>query len=173
MNFVKAFNRYAGLGFLLATLAGCHNDGSPQVAKNHAEDFAPDDDTRATRRIIDSQAVAGARADMTLYEAHFDGAGLSSLGTHKLDQVLHSTGSMTPLVVYISVSDDKYALDHRSAITNYLADRGGLKPEQIKFENGPDPDTYMPSKQGLDDLAKQDSSASSGGAAPAAGGASH
>jgi hypothetical protein len=86
--------------------------------------------------------AAGERAECTLYADHFDGPTLSSLGTTALDLMLADSHSCNPLVIYMAVPDDSYSQDRRLAIGRYLEDKGGLKPEQIEFQAGPNPQTF-------------------------------
>jgi len=127
-----------------------------------------------TARLEHTQAAAGERAEATLYPDHFDGPTLSSLGTTALDMMLADSHSCNPLVIYLAVPEDSYAQDRRLAIGRYLEDRGGLKPEQIEFRSGANPDTYHAVDTQLLDLPKTDtgSDSSSGGASSSSGSSS-
>jgi hypothetical protein len=93
-----------------------------------------------TEQLEQTQEVSGARFESTMYIDHFDGATLSSLGTKALDEILADSHSTNPLVIYMDLpADDKYASERRLVVGRYLQDRGGLKPEQIEFRNGPNP----------------------------------
>jgi hypothetical protein len=121
-----------------------------------------------TEQLEQTQEISGARYECTMYPDHFDGPGLSSLGTTDLDHVLADSHSTNPLVVYLDLpADDKYAQDRRSAVGRYLQDRGGLKPEQIEFHNGPNPAINSPAAIQLENYGKTNTD--SGGGAAAAG----
>jgi hypothetical protein len=158
-------NRKCNATFLMAVGAvvlltsGCQKDTAPV---NHGEQFAPEVEVRETTRLEQTQKAAGARDDATFYCQHFDGNGLSSLGTTKLDMMLADSHSANPMVVYLAIPDDGLTQDRREAIDRYLQDRGGLKPDQIKFENGPNPATYSPAENGLRNYDKTDTSAAAG-----------
>jgi hypothetical protein len=172
---MKNAKTLAGLGLMLSLLGGCHHDDAPpkpEAKLNHAEDILPMDENRSEFRIMAAQTAAGNRADPTLYSAHFDGPMLTSLGTTKLDSMLHDAHSCDPLVVYLAVPDDQFTLERRKSISNYLMDRGGLKAEQIRFEQGPAPDTYSPAGPAMKSSDGIGGGGSTG-AAPAAGGAAH
>jgi hypothetical protein len=143
---------------LLAT--GCQSD--TQQAENDASHSQAE--VTETARLEHTQMAAGQRAECTLYPDHFDGPTLSSLGTNALDLVLEDSHSCNPLVVYMAVPEDDYAQDRRLAIGRYLEDRGGLKPEQIEFRSGPNPETYHAVDTQLGYYSKTDTSTDGGGA---------
>jgi hypothetical protein len=152
---------------LLAT--GCQSNDTQQAENDASHSQA---EITETARLEHTQMAAGARAECTLYADHFDGPALSSLGTNALDLVLDDTHSCNPLVVYLAVPEDNYAQDRRLAIGRYLEDRGGLKPEQIEFRSGPNPNTYHAVDMQLGYYSKTDTSSDSGGGAPSSSGAS-
>jgi hypothetical protein len=153
-------------GGALALLAGC---SSSQTPVNHSERFDTDMQATQINTLMDTEKASGSRADSTLYPQHFDGPGLSSLGTTELDLILADSHSTNPLVIYMDVADDTYSDDRRTAVSRYLQDKGGLKPEQIKFESGVNPDTYHPVEDDLANYSRTDSSSES---TPESGGAS-
>jgi len=144
---------------LLAT--GCQTNDTQQAENDAAHSQAEITDTS---RLEHTQMAAGQRAECTLYADHFDGPALSSLGTNALDLVLADTHSCNPLIVYLAVPENSYAQDRRLAIGRYLEDRGGLKPEQIEFRSGPNPETYHAVDQQLGYYSKTDTSTDGGGA---------
>jgi hypothetical protein len=153
------------LGAVLV-LAGCsaHEQKQPQTP----DEFNSPIERNQIGSLFQTQKAAGARADSTLYPQHFDGPNLSSLGTTKLDLILLDSHSTNPLTIYIAVENDPYAAQHRTVISNYLSDRGGLKTEQIAFQDGPNPATYGPAEDDIKNLANTDATAS--GAASTGGG---
>ncbi len=155
-------------------LSGCHSDAREMQAEESDASHSQNEISETTR-LFNTQAAAGARAEATLYPEHFDGPTLSSLGTTTLDRMLADSHSCNPLVVYLAVPEDNYAQDRRMAIGRYLEDRGGLKPEQIEFHAGPNPDTYHETDMQLGYYNKTDTALDGGGvsASSAAGGSSH
>jgi hypothetical protein len=142
---------------LLAT--GCQTNDTQQAENDAAHSQA---EITETARLEHTQMAAGQRAECTLYTDHFDGANLSSLGTNALDLVLADTHSCNPLVVYLAVPEDNYAQDRRLAVGHYLEDRGGLKPEQVEFRSGPNPDTNHAVDMQLGYYSKTDTSTDGG-----------
>jgi hypothetical protein len=147
---LKATCFVAAAGTILVT-AGCQNQQTTESDTQHSQA-----EISETETLEHTQMAAGYRAECTLYASHFDGAGLSSLGTHALDLALADSHSCNPLVVYLAVPDDNYAQDRRLAVGRYLEDRGGLKPEQIEFQSGPNPATYSPVQDQLTNYQKTD-----------------
>jgi len=147
----------AGTVVLIAT--GCQKDTTPV---NHGEQFAPEVEMRETTKLEQTQKAAGAHEDATLYPQHFDGPGLSSLGTTKLDMMLADSHSANPMVVYLDVPNDPSEQDRRDAISRYLQDRGGLKAEQIKFQDGADPGSYHSADADLKNYDKTDTGGGAG-----------
>ena len=154
--------------------AGCQNQET-DASHSQAE-------VTETETLEHAQMVSGARAECTLYGSHFDGPGLSSLGTTRLDMILADSHSCNPLVIYMAVPEDDYAQDRRLAVGRYLEDRGGLKPEQIEFQTGPNPATNYPVDDQLTTYSKTDTASdmaggsyggSSSGGSSGGGGASH
>src|SRR5438270_782538 len=137
---------WAGAAVVLALSgAGCSHDPEPKAHARNFEDEAKDmdkfpaeDDSRPYRRFMIAQAAAGARHDGMLYEAHFDGDLLNSLGESKLSLMLKDNDHAFPVVVYMNVSDDNRLKARENAVATYLID-SGLQDQQIKFEFGPNP----------------------------------
>jgi hypothetical protein len=121
--------------------ASLQPDENGSYAKAESDAEHSEDEISDTERLERTQMAAGARFDCTLYPSHFDGSTLSTLGTRQLDLALADKHSANPIVVYLAVPEDNYAQDRRQAIGRYLEDRGGLKPEQIEFRSGPNPET--------------------------------
>jgi hypothetical protein len=154
-KYLKASCFLAGAAtILLATGCSTESDASHSQAE-----------ITETVRLLHTQTASGARAECTLYADQFDGPTLSTLGTSTLDLVLADSHLCNPLVIYLAVPEDQYAQDRRLAIGRYLEDRGGLKPEQIEFRYGPNPDSYNPVDVQLGYYAKTDTGTDSGAAA--------
>jgi hypothetical protein len=145
-------------------ITGCQSSDTQQAESDAAHSQA---EITETARLEHTQMAAGARADCTLYGCHFDGANLSSLGTSALDLVLADPHRCNPLVVYLAVPEDTYAQDRRLAIGHYLEDKGGLKPEQIEFQPGPNPATFHATDTQLGYYPKTDTSTDGAGASAA------
>src|ERR1022692_1029768 len=96
---------------------GCQSDQTPQQAENDAAHSQTE--VSETERLEHTQMAAGQRAECTMFEDHFDGSTLSSLGAAALDLTLADSHSCNPLVIYMSVPEDNYAQDRRLAIGRY------------------------------------------------------
>ncbi|MCC6424557.1 MAG: hypothetical protein IT447_13870 [Phycisphaerales bacterium] len=144
--------RNTGLTALgLVLLAGCHGKANKTPS---AMDFPPPDEVRSINRFNDAQSAAGARNDATLYPAHFNGAALSSLGAHKLDDMIADDDACEPMTVYVNLDEnDARTEKRRSAVVAYLKD-SGLRDEQIKLADGRNPDVHSPSSLGASKLYK-------------------
>jgi len=145
----------AALVLVLAAVAGCESDADRAA---RGEGFPPEGTVRSPQRFVDVQQAAGARGEGNLYEAHFVGAELNSLGRAKLDAMLRDDDAL-PVVVHLTPVDDANLREHRmQAIAIYLQD-GGLSASQIRFTDGLNEDAVAPAAPGLKNLKKTDSAA--------------
>jgi len=124
---------------LVVLTAGCHHDYPANRAPLlHGEVFPAEGDTRSVWEVRAAQAASGARHDATLYAAHFDEAGLNSLGQQKLDLMLSDEQPIAPLIVYLDLPSDASVDSDRQAVTTYLKERG-LQDTQIAIRDGANP----------------------------------
>jgi hypothetical protein len=123
---------------LLAMAAGCQNR-----SQNHGERFHDDQEVRDLHRIEEAQIARGAREDATLHAIHFTGEQLNTLGQERLDLMLHDFGVYAPLTVYVDVAPDNHLAARQQAVAMFLKDRG-MRDEQIKLEQGSNPDSTTP-----------------------------
>ena len=139
----------AAAATLVAVSAGCHNANTDKL---HGEAFEEDDAPRSSRNVVAIQAANGARADATLYPAHFNAAGLNSLGRDKLEKMMLDDEATAPMTVYLDLGKDESArkLAH-TAVAEYLKARG-VAESQFKIEDGPNPKTAHRSEQTITDL---------------------
>jgi hypothetical protein len=139
-------------------VSGCSSNSKPDY-----QDPPPNPDAVRTERLENTQMNSGARYESTLYIDHFDGPGLSSLGTERLDMLLADSHSCNPLVIYLDIPDDDSAQPRRDAVGRYLQDKGGLKPEQIVFRSGANPAIDHPAAPDITNYSKTDTGTDSGG----------
>lgn len=138
----KRLNKLCVLAASTIVLFAVGCDSQPPSENDTAHSKA---EITETTQLEQTQEVAGARAECTLYPDQFDGATLSSLGTTALDEILADSHSTNPLVIYMDLpSDDKYTQDRQQAVKRYLEDRGGLKAVQVEFHNGANPTITTP-----------------------------
>jgi len=150
----------------IAVSAGCQNQSTTTSERLHGERFEEDDAPRASRNAVAVTAANGARADATLYPAHFNSAGLNSLGRQKLDLMMLDEESTPPMTVYLDLgkNESSVKLAH-TAVAEYLKARG-VADNQFKIEDGPNPKTIHPAEDavaGLDALNKTSSANNQGG----------
>jgi hypothetical protein len=172
-NRIKVVTTWIAGGALVLLASGCSSQGEP---RNDGSKFEPELEVQQTRAIIHQEEAAGARHESTLRPQHFDGPGLSSLGTAELDLILADSHNCDPLVLYLDIPADTYAQDRRTAIGRYLMDKGGLKTDQIEFKDGPNPASNAWVEDNLAEYARTDTSTgstySNGGAGASGGGSS-
>jgi hypothetical protein len=130
------------------------------------EGFFVEDTTEQPKpnRIADAQAASGARADAVLYNRHFDGPRLNSLGEQKLSLMLADDDAPDPLVVYVD-TDEKAAAaaGRRAAVATFLKDRG-LRDDQVQVVFGDNPAARSSAAQHLSRQSRTESGDSTGGA---------
>lgn len=132
-----------------ALLAGCTSGaGEPDPnaiwQETGRETMRPEARPRATDRIILAQTVTGAGEDAMVYNHHFDGAELNSLGKYKLRLMLEDAQFLADPNIYI-VSGDTGQL---AAVRAYLAE-WGLAFEDTRLHAGPNPNLRRPAALGL------------------------
>ena len=143
MNTDRKMNWLVGLltgAAVLALAVGCQPENTEVVA--HGEDFPANDAVRPVHEFQDMQAARAARSDATMRKYHFDGADLNSLGEDRLDSMLKTGESTSPLTVFLDLpADDAQTADRKQAVIAYLKDRG-LTQEQIVIKDGFNPDSH-------------------------------
>jgi hypothetical protein len=140
---------------VLAALSGCQT-------KMHGEQFTDESKPTATGQITQAQSAAGAKSDAMLYDTHFDGSKLNSLGQVKLDLICKATAVGSPVVVYLNMPQDRVALCE-PAVTAYLKS-AGLGTSQITLIAGANPHT-TPAAYNLGTIYKTDGNTYNGQAA--------
>ena len=139
----------------LLAVAGCAHRTQPAIV--HGENYPPEGQPRAVYEVNAAQSAAGARADATLYAAHFNQAGLNSLGQQKLDLMLGADEPAQPLVVYFDLPSGASLDSAHNSVRNYLKTQG-LGDSQIKLLDGPNPQMLHPAADamaGLENLRQQ------------------
>jgi hypothetical protein len=143
---------------LLATaiLAGC--------GYNHDENFAGDTAPTCVGRIDKAQSAAGAKEDAMLYDMHFHGTELTSLGQGKLDLIAKGTIKGDPITVYLNMPHDK-VVDRQAAVADFLKNEG-FAADKIIVAEGPNPNLTTPTAYNLSGLYKPEGASFAGEAAP-------
>ncbi len=132
----------------LALGAGCQSD------KQRGETFDEGDRPSPIGRVAEAQAAAGAKQDATLYDRHFRGGHLDSLGTTKLALMVKGTAVGEPVQVYLDMPESTVAA-RRAAVTAYLA-AAGVPADKVELAVGPNPNTLTPTAYNLSTVYKTD-----------------
>lgn len=130
----------------LAALLGLGCQGqqtNSNPTMSHGEVFPPEDDSRSYAQFAEAQAINGARADATLYSAHFDGSVLNTLGMAKLRRMVEAQDAEM-LTVYLDIPDDANAAGRHADVTKYL-NTLGVPAGQFALASGPNPANHSPS----------------------------
>jgi hypothetical protein len=147
----------AGL-MLLASVTGCHHD-----AIVHGETFTPDTQPTSIGRIDQAQDATGAAADGMLYDMHFHGDQLNSLGQVKLDLIRKGTPAGDPVVIHFDMPHDQFSA-REAAVSAYLK-TAGLADTQIALVEGINPNNNTPTAYNMTGLYKSDGTSFNGQAA--------
>src|SRR5438309_10999343 len=99
----------AAAAALVLGAAGCQNKNESKMESNGF--FKSADAPRTPTTFADAQAAAGARDDAMLYNRHFDGDQLNSLGRAKLELIAQSNDNTQPVAIHFATlgGDDKLA----------------------------------------------------------------
>jgi hypothetical protein len=154
--------RAAAIGATLLSLAvGCsrtHEDAASREDGFPMFDHRPD-----VARMMNAQAIVGARKDATLRDAHFDGTQLNSLGREKLALMLHREPADQPQPIYLDLDGpNKLAQQRRRGVVRYLED-AGIDMASIKINDGPNPDNSHPAAPSIARLSKTETMQGEGG----------
>ncbi len=155
-------NKTTKIALLIAVgiiLVGCNSNKE----KTAWEDpFFPPDKVRPPSKVIqDRQAAVGAAADAMLFDIHFDGAELNSLGQQKLSLMVQGKRPTVPLKVYLNMPKDADA--GRQASVEKALEVAGLPKEQYAVAFGPNPAVLMPAEAGIRALAPAGPAANASG----------
>lgn len=160
-----------------AILTGCAKSDLPSPSAN--DYFRPDNEPRAVDNIFAVQRANAAREDGTLHAQHFTDWKLNGLGYAKLSDMTQDPNGLYVIYLDLPRGDTGYTADE-TARTNYVRyshardsvvkalARGGVKEEQYKLIDGPNPNVGGSAADSLDGLAKQKKDGGAGDAAPAA-----
>jgi hypothetical protein len=150
VKFVAATVAAAALTMLLS---GCARDTSAggELLRSEAE-------PRATSRILLAQTVTGAGEDAMLYQHHFDGVELNSLGMAKLRLMLEDAGFLANPEIFVVEG----RTEQLAAVGRYLGE-WGVAFEDTRIVAGPNPATRRPAAIGLAERQKFEEGLGSGG----------
>jgi len=153
---------------MLALFAGCRQEDQSGVGAND-EFFPAEGPNRPYQQFQTAQAAAGARHDAMLYDYHFNGPSVNSLGQQKLTLMAHAEDVPFPVVVYMVMPHDALAADRSESVRRFMKDVG-LLDSQVEIRYGPNPDASNPAGPAIDALTKQNGGDSGAPAGPTGGG---
>jgi hypothetical protein len=116
----------------------------------------PENDTYALDRMFEGMSAAGAVDDATLYDQHFDGGELNSLGRSKVALMLEAAPKNEPLTIYIpTAGSDERAQSRMDAVNKFWKD-SQFVAVQMQTKQGVNPNNTSPASIGLAGLRKLD-----------------
>jgi len=121
------------------------------------------DDRPDVARMMNAQAVVGARRDATLHAHHFDGTWLNSLGRNKLALMLHREAGDRPQPIYVDLPEaDTLSGERRKTVEKYLED-AGVDLASVEIKTGPNETETHPAAPSIARLRKTETLQGEGG----------
>lgn len=140
----------------MLTVTGCESMQREMKAQADADKFPLEDDNRPYRRVAIMQTAVGARRDGMLYDYHFDGDSLNSLGREKLSCMLQANDHDFPLKVYMNFPEETHVANRKQSVSTYLID-SGLRDNQVAYEYGFNPKATSSASKNLARISKTES----------------
>lgn len=156
-------SRITKIALMLAVgvvLVGCSS--SKDSAAWHDPFFPPDNVTPPSKVMYDRQAANGAAADGMLFDIHFDGSELNSLGQQKLNLMVAGRSVNTPMKVYLNMPKDAATTSPRQATVEKALEAAGVAKDKYAVAVGPNPGVLMPAEAGIRALSPVGAAPSSG-----------
>ena len=124
--------------------------------------ISPENHTRQTDRHFESMSAKGAVGDATLYDQHFDGAELNSLGRSKVALMLEAAPKNEPLTIYVpTIGSDERIQARLTAVQNFWKSSQYAAVE-MQTKQGVNPNTATPAGTGLAALRRLEKEAAGG-----------
>jgi hypothetical protein len=123
---------------LIISVPGC-TTGEQANPGPYQDPFFPQEYTRLHELATYHQATSAARADATLYDMHFHGGRLNSLGEDKVALMLDDDNDSRPLVIYIAANGADADFVAREESIRAFATAQGASSDELKFERGANP----------------------------------
>ncbi len=149
----NVFAAIAGFG-VTALLAGC------QTGVIHGEKYVAESEPTSVGKFAQAQSAAGAKQDSMLFDQHFHGSELNSLGQGELDLIAKGTPTGDPVTVYLDMPHDQVTA-RQAAVIDYLKGHG-LPEDKIIIAEGANPNESTPTALKLGSLYKADGTSYSG-----------
>lgn len=123
---------------LIVSVPGC-TTGDPAQAGPYQDPFFPKEYTRLHELATYHQATSAARADATLYDMHFHGGRLNSLGEDKVALMLDDDNDSRPLVIHIAADGGDADFAAREESVRAFAVAQGASSDELQFARGANP----------------------------------
>lgn len=109
----------------------------------------------ASKTMFQKEYAIAAAEDGMLFDIHFDGDGLNSLGQQKLDAMVAGKSKGSPLKIFLNLPKDANNTSARQANVESALKAAGLENEQFALAVGPNPGVLRPADAGVRALALQ------------------
>jgi hypothetical protein len=133
---------------------GCHSDKKKSEAYQDPF-FPPRSSTPATKTMLQKEFAIGAAEDGMLFDVHFDGPELNSLGTQKLAAMVEAKPKHAPLKVFLNLPKDGADNEARKAKVEEALKADGLDTTMYALAIGPNPGAMRPAAAGVRALDQQ------------------
>lgn len=111
--------------------------------------FPPRDATPASKTMMQKQFAIAAAEDGMLFDVHFDGPELNSLGEQKLKAMIAGKPKHAPLKVYLNLPKDGQDNAARQANVEEVLKADGLDTSMYALAVGPNPSALRPADAGV------------------------
>jgi hypothetical protein len=142
MNKKNTILAVAVAGALTIFAGGCANDCCNEKhakAGGYEDPFFPRQYSRIHDLAAYQQSATAARADATLFDMHFHGGRLNSLGEDKLALMFDDDDQTSAIVVYLDTAVEGAEYSARVEAVRAFASSEGVDGESIRFERGSNP----------------------------------
>ena len=129
---------------------GCTSDKGKKKTEAYQDPFFPARGTTpALETMMKKQHAIAAAEDGMLFDIHFDGAELNSLGQQKLDAMVAGKSKNTPLKVYLNMPKDaEYTAARQTSVESSMR-AAGLETAQFALAVGHNPASMRPAVAGV------------------------
>jgi hypothetical protein len=128
---------------------GCASDKKKHAEAYQDPFFPPRGATPATKTMLQKEFAIAAVEDGMLFDVHFDGAELNSLGTQKLSAMIAGKPKHSPLKVYLNLPKDGTDNAARQANVEEVLKADGMEPAMYALAIGPNPGAMRPAAAGV------------------------
>lgn len=127
---------------------GCSSD--KKKAEAYQDPFFPSRSaTPAIKTMMHKEFAIAAVEDGMLFDVHFDGAELNSLGSQKLGSMIAAKPKHTPLKIYLNLPKDGTDNAARQANVEEVLKADGMEPAMYALAVGSNPAAMRPAAAGV------------------------